>query len=120
MESLDLTTKMLQISPEFYTVWNYRRNIYLNAVFPGSTPEQINEILKKDLVMTTIALKVRPKVYWIWNHRRWCLEQTPDGPGGEGCDPHKWRINNWKEELFVVEKMLEADARNCEYTDYTL
>jgi len=109
---LDLTTKMLQINPEFYTVWNYRRNIYLNAVFPNSTPEQINEILRKDLVMITIALKTHPKVYWIWNHRRWCLEQTPDGPGGEGGDPHGWRMKNWKQELSLVEKMLDADARN--------
>ena len=83
-------------------------------MFPNSTPEQINETLKKDLVMTTIALKGHPKVYWIWNHRRWCLEQTPDVPGGEGCDPHGWRVKNWKEELFVVEKMLDVDARNCE------
>jgi len=111
---LDLTTRMLQVNPEFYTVWNYRRNIYLNAVFPSSTPKQINEILETDLVMTTIALKAHPKVYWIWNHRRWCLEQTPDSPEGEGGDPHGWRMKNWKQELFVVEKLLDADARNCE------
>ena len=111
---MDLTTKVLQINPEFYTVWNYRRNIYLSAVFPNSTPEQINEILKTDLVMTMIALKAHPKVYWIWNHRRWCLEQTPDGPDGGGGDPHGWRMKNWKQELFVVEKILDVDARNCE------
>lgn len=114
MESLDLTTKMLHINPEFYTIWNYRRNIYLNAVFPDNTPERINEILEKDLVMTTLALKAHPKVYCIWNHRRWCLEQTPDGPGGEGGDSHGWRMKNWKQELFVVEKVLDVDARNCE------
>ena len=114
MESLDLTTKMLQINPEFYTVWNYRRNIYLNAVFPNSTLEQVNEILEKDLMMTTIALKAHPKVYCIWTHRRWCLEQTPEGPGKEGDDLHGWRMKNWMQELFVVEKMLGVDARNCE------
>lgn len=114
MESLGLTTKMLKINPEFYTVWNYRRNIYLDAIFPNSTPERINEILEKDLVMTTIALKAHPKVYCIWTHRRWCLEQTPEGPGREGDDLNGWRMKNWKQELFVVEKMLDVDARNCE------
>lgn len=114
MESLDLTTKMLQINPEFYTVWNYRRNIYLDSVFPNSTREQIHGILEKELVMTTTALKAHPKVYWIWNHRRWCLEHTPDGPEGEGGDLHGWRMKNWKQELFVVEKMLDVDSRNCE------
>ena len=114
MESLHLTTKMLQINPEFYTVWNYRRNIYLSAVFPNSAPELVKESLERDLVMTTTALKAHPKVYCIWTHRRWCLEQTPEGPGREGDDLHGWRMENWKRELFVVEKMLSADARNCE------
>lgn len=61
--------------------------------------------------MTTAYLKQHPKVYWIWNHRRWCLERAPDGPSEE--DPHGWKMANWNKELFVVEKMLDADARNC-------
>jgi geranylgeranyl transferase type-2 subunit alpha len=65
--------------------------------------------------MTTAALKMHPKVYCIWNHRRWCLENVPDGPGSdtEG-DINGWRKTNWDRELFVVNKMLDADSRNCE------
>ena len=63
--------------------------------------------------MTTVALKANPKVYWIWNHRRWCLESVPDGPGGEDGDPVGWKKANWEKELFVVEKMLDVDSRNC-------
>lgn len=70
-------------------------------------------MLSDDLSMTTAALKAHPKVYWIWNHRRWCLENVPDGPGDENSDPNGWRKANWDKELFVVEKMLDADARNC-------
>ena len=33
-EALDLTLRVLRINPEHYTVWNYRRNILLNGVFP--------------------------------------------------------------------------------------
>lgn len=62
--------------------------------------------------MTIAFLKQHPKVYWIWNHRRWCLENVPDGP--PDGDPNGWRQTNWNKELFVVEKMLDADARNCE------
>ena len=57
------------------------------------------------------ALRQYPKVYWIWNHRRWCLEHVPDGPDQ---DQDGWRRANWAKELHVVEKMLDADARNCE------
>ncbi|KAK0483203.1 rab-protein geranylgeranyltransferase [Armillaria novae-zelandiae] len=118
-EALDLTTRMLQINPEFYTMWNYRRNILLNGIFANRTPQEINELLSDDLSLTTVALKVHPKVYWIWNHRRWCLEHVPDGPGTdtEG-DPRGWRKSYWDKEMFVVEKMLDADPRNFQAWNY--
>jgi geranylgeranyl transferase type-2 subunit alpha len=33
-DAFELTQRLLQINPEFYTVWNYRRNILLNGIFP--------------------------------------------------------------------------------------
>ncbi|KAI0670517.1 rab-protein geranylgeranyltransferase [Trametes maxima] len=114
--SFDLTTKLLHVNPEFYTVWNYRRNILLNGLFPGRTPAEINDLLSDDLSLTTAFLKQHPKVYWIWNHRQWCLQQVPDGPSEE--DPEAWRQSYWNKELFVVEKMLDADARNFHAWNY--
>lgn len=74
----------------------------------------MNEYLSSDLDMTMAALKAHPKIYWIWNHRCWCLERVPQGPGSEAePDAQGWRQTNWDRELFVVEKMLDADARNC-------
>jgi geranylgeranyl transferase type-2 subunit alpha len=78
-----------------------------------SSPEEVNILLSDELSMTMAALKANPKVYWIWNHRRWCLENVPDGPGGENGDPLGWKKANWDKELSVVEKMLDADPRNC-------
>ena len=68
-----------------------------------------------ELLMTMSALKAHPKVYWIWNHRRWCLENVPAGPGTLEGDVSfsGWKQAAWDKELFVVEKMLDADARNC-------
>lgn len=34
-EAFDLTTRLLQANPEFYTIWNYRRNILVNGIFPS-------------------------------------------------------------------------------------
>ncbi|KZT11433.1 rab-protein geranylgeranyltransferase, partial [Laetiporus sulphureus 93-53] len=115
-DAFDLTTRVLHMNSEFYTVWNYRRNILLNGLFPKSSPSEINEILSNDLSLTTQHLKLHPKVYWIWNHRRWCLEHVPDGPSGEDVDG--WRKANWNKELYVVEKMLDADARNFHAWNY--
>jgi len=65
--------------------------------------------------MTMVALKSHPKVYWIWNHRRWCLEQIPDTPPSavDTLSSHNWSQAAWEKELYFVEKMLDADPRNC-------
>ncbi|KAG6379130.1 rab-protein geranylgeranyltransferase [Boletus reticuloceps] len=111
-DAFDQTQQLLELNPEFYTIWNYRRNIILNGIFPQSTPEENNDLLANELSMTMAALREHPKVYWIWNHRRWCLENVPDGPVVDGKPSLQWRKANWQRELAVVEKMLDADARN--------
>lgn len=120
-EAFSLTTQLLSAhptvtNPEFYTVWNYRRKILTSGIFPDSSPEEINELLNDDLAMTTTALKVHPKVYWIWNHRRWCLERIPEKP--DPADIQAWRRSTWERELFIVERMLDADSRNFIAWDY--
>jgi geranylgeranyl transferase type-2 subunit alpha len=74
-----------------------------------SSPESIVKFLSADLRLTMAYLQVYPKVYWIWTHRRWCLENAPPGPD----NTKKWRNDFWKMELMVIEKLLDADARNC-------
>ena len=74
----------------------------------------MNALLTDELALTTSQLKLHPKVYGIWNHRRWCLTNVPDGPSDDNRDG--WRQAYWNKELFVVEKMLDADARNCKPT----
>ncbi|KAF9262173.1 rab-protein geranylgeranyltransferase [Marasmius fiardii PR-910] len=118
-KAFDFTTTLLRDNPEFYTVWNYRRQILLQGIFPASSTVQINDILIDDLSMTTDALRRLPKVYWIWNHRRWCLENIPEGPGNaEEGDPIGWRKTVWNKELYVVEKMLDVDPRNFHAWNY--
>lgn len=80
-----------------------------NASTKSRTPEDIVKLLTTDLRLTTAYLQVHPKVYWIWNHRKWCLESVPPGPD----DSEGWRNQFWKMELMLIEKMLDADARNC-------
>jgi len=118
-DALTLTTRLLHLNPEFYTTWNYRRNIFRLGIFPASSPEVINRLIVDDLAMTMVALRRYPKVYWIWNHRRWCLENAPNGPGAEGESSFAgWRREIWEKEMSVLEKMLEADPRNFHAWNY--
>ena len=86
----------------------------------NSKPAEIHALLKDDLGFTLGALKQHPKVYWIWNHRRWCLEHIPiegdansEAEGVGDRDGLDWQRQTWARELFVVEKMLDVDPRNC-------
>ncbi|KIM32013.1 hypothetical protein M408DRAFT_64370, partial [Serendipita vermifera MAFF 305830] len=121
--ALQLTEQFLNTNPEHYTIWNYRRDIFTKLVFVSWTPEDAYQRLVLDLRFTTSALKRYPKVYWIWNHRRWCLENTPSGPGTEpdskgeeGIDG--WEMAVWSQEVLLVEKMLSLDERNFHAWDY--
>lgn len=75
----------------------------------------MNDLFNSDLAFTFAALRKHPKTYTIWNHRRWCLECIPDFPQNPSSDVNvdNWRQEAWTQEIFIVEKLLDNDARNC-------
>ncbi|KAK5780791.1 Rab geranylgeranyltransferase BET4 PWA37_003447 [Arxiozyma heterogenica] len=96
VEAMRLTTKVLDINPEFNTAWNYRRDIITNI---GNLIDE--KFWQDELKFTMIQLKRFPKVYWIWNHRVWILNNIPIN-----------QLKMWQGELIVVNALLEMDARN--------
>ena len=107
-----------------------------------SAPEEVVGLLKNELKLTMAYLQIHPKVYWIWNHRKWCLEHVPLGPAksdgartgeetgdapeaSDGLEDKKpsngltegWRCGFWKGELAVIEALLDADPRNCTFSN---
>ncbi|TFK67912.1 rab-protein geranylgeranyltransferase [Pluteus cervinus] len=119
LDAFKLTTRLLQVNPEFYTIWNYRRQILIKGIFPEKQPREIYEYINEELGNTMAALKSHPKVYWIWNHRRWCLENIPNNPDADGLEAvNKWKSATWDREMMVVEKLLNADARNFHAWSY--
>lgn len=106
LEAFGETTSLLNINPEFYTVWNIRRDILRGLYDRGKDSEGILETeyveyLEDDLKLILALLKRFPKCYWIWHHRRWCLFELFD----------LGKVN-WKYEFAVVSKLLELDSRN--------
>ena len=115
---LQQTAELLKRNPEYYTVWNHRRRIYVNEfhdlqekVASGEIPEdnresQVLDIIQLDLQFLFPLLLKFPKCYWIWNHRLWLLEQST------ALLPAAQARKLWEEELGLVGKMLSRDSRN--------
>lgn len=97
--ALELTTQVLELNPELYSVWNYRRHV-LQRLFEDARFGR-RAALEFDLKLGMSFLKRYPKCYWVWNHRKWCLHELASL--GEV---------NWGYEMAIVAKLLEYDARN--------
>ena len=116
-EVLQLTSKLLTLNPEYYTIWNYRRLILrhqftLSDTLPSDNAESndaydtASQLITTDLAFLIPLLRKFPKCYWIWNYRLWLLEEaTRLLQESEVC-----RL--WNEELGLVGKMLSLDSRN--------
>ncbi|KAI9282574.1 hypothetical protein BY458DRAFT_496667 [Sporodiniella umbellata] len=102
-ETFQLTTRILHWTPDFYTVWNYRRTVLLSAIL---TKDEGNDqkVFQEELLLLLQLIKSNPKSYWLWNHRFWCLQTMPNP--------------NWQAELGLVDKMLQFDARNFHGWNY--
>jgi geranylgeranyl transferase type-2 subunit alpha len=106
-EVLAVTGQLLCVNPDFYTVWNYRKEILLSLHAElGLTEEMPAEKLRLDtayairddeLSLSNIAIKKNPKSYGAWYHRQWILD----------------RIHiDVQSELDLCQEYLKADQRN--------
>lgn len=117
-ELLQKTAELLKKNPEYYTIWNHRRRIYVNEfndlgdlvsrgeLSKDDRMKQILDIIQLDLQFLFPLLLKFPKCYWIWNHRLWLLEQS------SLLLPLDQARTLWEEELGLVGKMLARDSRN--------
>ena len=75
--ALSQTEKFAKLSPDFTTVWNYRREI-IEHLFKqgegkyGSLEGKIG-LIKDELVNLVKLLMANPKSYSIWEYRVWSI-----------------------------------------------
>lgn len=107
-----MTSKLLTLNPEYYTIWNYRRLIlqhHLNqqpSPSPGNEAQPHYELIFNDLNFLIPLLRKYPKCYWIWKYRLWLLEEASSRL--PVADSQRF----WQQELGLVGKMLSLDSRN--------
>lgn len=117
-KNLEYATKIATLSPDFSTIWNYKREI-MESVLKSKDPPEQYKMLGMELLMLIKAMKQNPKSYTLWFHRMWCLEK--------GLEIEKFMTDEQmeaakggllKNEIMLCDKMLGADERNFHCWNY--
>ncbi|XP_075425149.1 geranylgeranyl transferase type-2 subunit alpha isoform X2 [Ascaphus truei] len=102
-EALGITSQILALNPDFATLWNLRREIFLQ-LRTSSSEEEMCPLYSAELSFLESCLRVNPKSYGTWYHRCWMMELIPEP--------------NWAHELALCNRFLEKDERNFHCWDY--
>jgi len=103
IEALNLTTRLLNMSTDCYSIWNFRKKVILEL--DVSSPEKTKAERDRDELKWLEGLtQVHPKSYWVWFHRKWLSERIPN--------------TDWERELALCTRALELDQRNFHCWNY--
>ncbi|KAI4307509.1 hypothetical protein L6164_030687 [Bauhinia variegata] len=123
-EALEVSAKLLQINPESYTAWNYRKLAVEHYLFQSqSDPDSVNSIFDEELKVVENALRQNFKSYGAWHHRKWVLSKGYSSIDNElrllerfqKADPRNF--NAWNYRRFVAELMKRSDEEEFNYTE---
>ena len=127
MENIELTSSLLRINPDFYSMWNYRRHMLihhyqdkyglqqeLSTIEEGrlskldttsntSDSDIIKQIANTEFDLTKDAIMKNPKSYCAWYHRQWIVQRFQYSTDGE---------------LSLCNKLLSIDGRNFHCWNY--
>jgi len=67
----ELTGNLIEINPDFYSLWNYRRESVIRML--QAAPEDKKKLSLNELKLSESALRKNPKSYYAWHHRRWMI-----------------------------------------------
>ncbi|KAJ3679358.1 hypothetical protein LUZ60_017369 [Juncus effusus] len=104
-DALLASSKLIEVNPEVYTAWNYRKLAFQHNLKDISDPESIQSAVQDELRIVELALRRNPKSYGAWYHRKWILGQ-------------KLVPTNFDQEFKLLNMLLKADARNFHGWNY--
>ncbi|CAH8384665.1 unnamed protein product [Eruca vesicaria subsp. sativa] len=123
-EAVDLSTKLLEINPEAYTAWNYRKLAVEDKLSRiESDPDLVKTILDEELSVVESALRQNFKSYGAWHHRKWVLSKGNSSVANEMRLLDKFQkldsrnFHAWNYRRFVVELTNRSEQDELKYTD---
>lgn len=107
MKRYNLVESALITNPDEYTLWTFRREVFLLRTESASKSDA-DKLWKKELLLTAFALRNHPKAYAAWQHRLWLLKDRTI------CDRLSSQVqkNGVLEEEQISRQMLMKDPRN--------
>ncbi|KAK9155604.1 hypothetical protein Sjap_003084 [Stephania japonica] len=102
-EALEVSSKLLELNPEFYTAWNYRKLAVESALLSEENSDTIRAILNEELKVVENALRRNFKSYGAWEHRKWVLKKE---------------YSSVDQELQLLDQFQKADSRNFHAWNY--
>lgn len=102
-EALQLNAKLIEINPEIYTAWNYRKLAIKQLLESESDSAVIKQSLDEELRVVERALKRNHKSYGAWHHRKWVINM------GYSSLDHEFQL---------LDQLLKADSRNFHGWNY--
>ncbi|KAJ4950557.1 hypothetical protein NE237_027389 [Protea cynaroides] len=74
-EALEICAKLVEVNPEHYTAWNYRKLAVESILRSETDADAIKAILTQELRVAESALRRNFKCYAAWYHRKWVLNK---------------------------------------------
>ncbi|CCD23682.1 bifunctional protein farnesyltransferase/protein geranylgeranyltransferase NDAI_0C00210 [Naumovozyma dairenensis CBS 421] len=98
-----LTSKVIQLAPAYYTIWNYRYEIIESEIKKMSEPDSTNFLNKELSWLDEITLN-NPKNYQIWSYRQAIIKLHPNP--------------DLKLEFPIISMMIDDDTKNYHVWSY--
>ncbi|KAK8811706.1 hypothetical protein WA538_000492, partial [Blastocystis sp. DL] len=100
LEAFKVTGVVAKLNPDFYSIWNYRKDYLVSQIEnPDLSEESKLQLLQSEVQLTEDIIREKdPKCYAVWHHRRWLFQKRP--------------ALLTEREIMLCERMLQADQRN--------